>query len=228
MIIAGIQKNSLVDYPGLIACVLFSPGCNYDCFYCHNRSLLGRQHEILNNNSVYAFLKKRAGMLDAVVFTGGEPLFQKDLIETMVKVKSFGYKIKLDTNGSNPDGVKNVLKSGMCDYFAVDYKAPAARYKEFCGPEADAQTVQQTIGLLLKSGVPFEIRSTVIPQLKLDDLLQMAKELPQVPRWQLNRYRKPEVYKPCDEERVNATPYLQNEVDGFAKEMVKIQPNMVI
>jgi pyruvate formate lyase activating enzyme len=228
MIIAGIQKNSLVDYPGLIACVLFSPGCNYDCFYCHNRSLLSCHHGIINNNSVLSFLKKRAGMIDAVVFTGGEPLAQRDLTDAMAQVRALGYKVKLDTNGSNPEGVKRVLASGLCDYFAVDYKAPAAKYADICGPEADASAVQETVRLLLESGARFEVRTTVIPQLKLPDLMQMARELPEVPRWSLNRYRKPEEYKPCDEERLSETPYLQSEIDSFAKEMMKIQPEMVI
>lgn len=228
MIFSGMQKNSLINFPGYISCVLFSPGCNFDCFYCHNRSLFDGPHEILNNDSIMSFLKKRAGMLEAVVLTGGEPTLQPDLIDAMRSIKGLGYKIKLDTNGSNPQVVSEVLKSGLCDYFAIDFKAPAAKYHEICGTGADASKTKTVINMLLQNGVNFEVRTTVIPQLKKSDLLLMAKELPIVPRWQLNRYRKPEVYRPCDEERINETPYTQTEVNGLSKEMSAVQPGMVL
>lgn len=226
MIFAGIQKSSLVDYPGLVSCVLFVPGCNYDCFYCHNRSLFSGPHEILDPGAVRTFLKKRAGLLDAVVLTGGEPTCQSDLAETLLEFKSLGYQVKLDTNGSNPELVADVLKSGACSYFSVDYKAPAARYKEICGPGADAEAVRKTVRLLAESGVSFEIRTTVIPQLTERDLLQMASELPPVPRWSLNRYRKPEQYKASDRARVSAPPWLQEQIEGFARNMASVQPYM--
>ena len=228
MIFSGIEKSSLVDYPGLVSCVLFVPGCNLDCFYCHNRSLFSGPHEILNPGEVWAFLKKRAGMLDAVVLTGGEPTLYPDLTETLLKFKSLGYQVKLDTNGSNPEAVADALKSGACSYFAVDYKAPAARYKEICGPDADAQAVRKAVRLLSESGVSFEVRTTVIPQLNEKDLLEMASELPPVPRWSLNRYRKPEQYKPCDRERISALPWLQEQIDGFARSMAALQPHINI
>ncbi|WP_411676121.1 anaerobic ribonucleoside-triphosphate reductase activating protein [Caproicibacter sp.] len=226
MIFAGIQKSSLVDYPGLVSCVLFVPGCNYDCFYCHNRSLLAGPHEILDPNTVLAFLKKRAGLLDAVVVTGGEPTLQPELTDTLLEFKSLGYRVKLDTNGSNPAAVSEVLKSGACSYFAVDYKAPSARYEEICGTGTDAAAVRETVELLLDSGAPFEVRTTVIPQLLESDLMQMATELPAVPRWTLNRYRKPSPYKPCDEERICAVPWTQEQIAGFARKMASVQPNM--
>lgn len=226
MIFAGIQKSSLVDYPGLVSCVLFVPGCNYDCFYCHNRSLFSGPHEILDPGEVWTFLRKRAGLLDAVVLTGGEPTCQSDLIETLMEFKSLGYQVKLDTNGSDPEMVAEVLKSGACSYYAVDYKAPAERYQEICGPGADAQAVRKTVRLLAESGISFEVRTTVIPQLTEKDLLQMASELPPVPRWSLNRYRKPEQYKPSDRARVSAPPWLQEQIEDFARSMVPIQPYM--
>lgn len=228
MIFAGIQKSSLVDYPGLISCVLFVPGCNFNCFYCHNRALFDGPHELLDANGIWSFLQKRTGLLDAVVVTGGEPTLQSGLIETLLKLKSMGYRVKLDTNGSHPEVVAEVLRQNAADYFAVDYKAPAVRYAEFCGEAADSANVKETIGLLLKSGIPFEVRTTVIPQLTQTDLMAMAKELPKVPRWSLNRYRVPEKYRPCDEARIQATPYTQGQIDAFAKEMAFLQPNMVI
>lgn len=226
MIFAGIQKSSLVDYPGLVSCVLFVPGCNYDCFYCHNRPLLAGPHEVLDPAGIRAFLQKRAGLLDAVVITGGEPTLQPGLGDTLLEFSGMGYRVKLDTNGSNPAVVARVLESGACSYFAVDYKAPAARYEEICGPGAGAGNVRETVCLLLKSGVPFEVRTTVIPQLSERDLLQMARELPPVPRWTLNRYRRPERFKDCDRERIEAVPWTQEQIDGFARSMAAVQPGM--
>ena len=226
MKIAGLVKNSCVDYPGQLACVLFVPGCNYDCYYCHNRMLLGSAPEALSLQAAMAFLHKRAGLLDAVVITGGEPTLQPGLIPFLRAVKTAGYLLKLDTNGSMPDVVRQVLEAGLCDYFAVDYKAPENRYQEICGPGADARTVHKTIRLLLQFGADFEVRTTVIPQFSQGDLLQMALELPPVPRYVLNRYRKPDGYRPEDEFRVNQTPYTQTEVAAFAQAMRKAQPGI--
>lgn len=228
MIFSGIQKSSLVDYPGLVSCVLFVPGCNYDCFFCHNRSLFNGPHEVLNPDKIESFLNKRAGLLDAVVVTGGEPTLQDGLVETLLHLKEMGYRTKLDTNGSNPDVVAAVLEKKAGDYFAVDYKAPAAQYGEICGANADAKAVQRTIDLLLSHGAAFEVRTTVIPQLSKDDLLKMASELPAVPRWSLNRYRKPEFYKASDEGRISAVVWTQEQINQFAKAMFAVQPNMVL
>ncbi|MDD3921861.1 MAG: anaerobic ribonucleoside-triphosphate reductase activating protein [Eubacteriales bacterium] len=225
MKIAGIVKNSFVDYPGLVACVLFAPRCNYDCFYCHNRQLVENPPELLPEEEIFTFLQKRSGMLDAVVVTGGEPTLQSDLIPFMQKVKALGYRLKLDTNGSNPGLVQTLLETGLCDYFAVDYKAPFRRYPELCGKGADAGKVLETVDLLITSGIPFEVRTTVAPQLALEDLRAMAQELPKLPRYVLNRYRKPEVFKPQDESLVNAIPYTQAEISAFAQALQDIQPN---
>ena len=225
MIISGMVKSSLVDYPGLVSCVLFVPGCNYNCFYCHNRSLIDGTHETLNQNEIDAFLKKRVGKLDGVVVSGGEPTLQPDLITYIKSLKELGYKVKLDTNGSDPEIVEHLLKENLVDYFAIDYKAPAARYKETCDND-DAEAVLKTINLLLDAKADFEVRTTVFPQLSQDDLICMAKELPIVPLYVLNRYRKPDEYLPCDKERIEQRPYTQAEIEGFTKVLKSIQPNI--
>ncbi|OPX45893.1 pyruvate formate-lyase 1-activating enzyme [Ruminiclostridium hungatei] len=226
MIISGMVKSSLVDYPGMVSCVLFVPGCNYDCFYCHNRSLLDGTHQILPAEYVEDFLQKRAGLLDAVVITGGEPTLQKGLLPFIKSIKRLGYRIKLDTNGSSPSVVADLLENDVCDYFAVDYKAPAARYEEICGSNSPAGTVLETIRLLLKSDSCFEVRTTVIPQLQEKDLLHMAQELPAVPRYVLNRYRIPDKHKESDRLRIMGKPYSQEEINSFVTLMKKYQPNM--
>jgi len=230
MLIAGIAKNSCVDYPGELACVLFCQGCDLDCFYCHNRAIigpLGAGMARLDNKEVMAFLNKRAGLIDAVVISGGEPTLQKDLIPFMETVKSLGYKVKLDTNGRSPQVINAVLEKGICDYFAVDYKAPLARYEEFCGKGADGSKVLQVIRLLKMAGVAFEVRTTVVPQLDLNDLRKMADELPPLPRYVLNPYRIPPQYREADKDRILKKAYTKTEIAAFAEAIKDLQSNTV-
>jgi pyruvate formate lyase activating enzyme len=227
MKIAGLVKSSLVDYPALVACVLFVPGCSYDCFYCHNRTLLEGSPALLDQDSVDAFLQKRQGVLDGVVVTGGEPSLQPDLVPFLQHLRSYGYQIKLDTNGSSPQVVQQVLDLGLCDYIAVDYKAPASRYREICGMGADPTAVLETIERLGRSGIDFEVRTTVVPQLSWQDLQQMALELPVLPRYVLNRYRTPETYNPRDQVKVETPPYTAEEILAFALKLQKNQPHIV-
>lgn len=228
MNISGIVKSSLIDFPGLISCVLFVPGCNYSCFYCHNRSLIDGSHILLTPRYVTDFLHKRAELLDGVVISGGEPTLQSDLIPLMRMIKSLGYKVKLDTNGSFPDIVEEVLKLKLCDYFAVDYKAPAEYYPRICGNGADARQVIKTIRLLSENDVPFEVRTTVIPQLGSEELVTMAKEIPTVPCYVLNRYKVPDKYLPQDEERIRKKPYSPEEIQSLADTVTAWQPNITL
>jgi len=227
MLISGLAKSSLIDYPGLIACVLFVPGCNYNCFYCHNRSLIDGTHDLIETGVVEDFLKKRLGLLDGVVITGGEPTLQSNLVSYMEMIKKLGYKIKLDTNGSSPQVIEQILKNGLCDFFAVDYKAPSARYKEICGNNANAETVLHTIKILLEARIDFEVRTTVIPQLNESNLKCMASELPIIPRYVLNRYRPPNKYLPCNKTRIEKTPYTQSQIIEFVNFVRSIQPNTI-
>ena len=227
MTFSGIQKSSLVDYPGRVACVLFVPGCNYNCFYCHNRQLIDGPFDTLDQQELDTFLRKRAGLLDAVVITGGEPTLQPGLESYIKNLRDMGYLVKLDTNGSDPERVKALLDAGLCDYYAVDYKVPAARYAQVCGKNASAEPVLRTVGLLLDSGACFEVRTTVFPQLSFMDLEQMASELPQLPCYVLNRYNVPLEYLPEDEVRIRQTPYTPQEVVALADRLKARQPGTV-
>jgi pyruvate formate lyase activating enzyme len=227
MTISGIAKSSLVDYPGLVSCVLFVPQCNYNCFYCHNRSLIDGTHETLDPTFIREFLQKRIGLLDGVVISGGEPTLQPDLIPFAKEVKQLGYRLKLDTNGSSPDIIEQLLQIGLFDYYAVDYKAPAHRYPEICGAGEEADTVLRTIDLFCRSNAPFEVRTTVIPQLQESDLISMAKELPKLSRYVLNPYRKPEHFLPCDASKVSQLAYTKGQIESFAKMMQPFQPNII-
>lgn len=205
---AGLQKTTLLDFPGRVACIVFTSGCPFDCFYCHNRETIDGRLSV-DPAPIRAFLEKRAGLLDGVVVTGGEPTVQADLPEFIRWLKrSLGYAVKLDTNGWRPDAVSALLAENLLDYVAIDYKAPAARYREICGPRADAAAVQETIRRVAASGVAYELRTTKAPTLGEADFALMrseiATQLGTPPRWRYNDYRIPEHYKPEDRARILA------------------------
>jgi len=228
MIFAGMVKSSLIDYPGKIATVLFAPGCDYNCFYCHNRAIIEDIDTLLDPVEIDEFLLKRRGLIDAIVVSGGEPTLHRDLIPFLARVKELGYLTKLDTNGSRPDVLKRILDAGVVDYFAVDYKAPVWRYKELCGPDADGDVVLETLVMLLWAGVDFEARTTVVPQLGEKDLIRMAKEMPPLPRYVLNPYRKPRLFRPEDADRVEVPPYPEKRIAQLAETVKLYQKNAVL
>lgn len=226
MKIAGWVKSSLVDFPGKVACVLFSPGCNFDCFYCHNRSLIDGSYELLNPVVVHEFLERRRGLLDGVVLSGGEPTLQAGLPNWIAKLKSMGYAVKLDTNGASPDLIRQLLKEQACDYYAVDFKAPPLKYRDICGPLATPAAVLKTIQHLLHFQAAFEVRTTVIPEFDETDLLCMAQTLPVVPCYRLNRFRKPETFLPRDWQRVHQPPHSPAQINQFAELIRPYQPQV--
>lgn len=200
MDIAGLTKNSFVDFPGEIAAVIFTRGCNYDCFFCHNRLLIGHDSSLIDNDEVFAFLKKRVNLLDGVVITGGEPTLQRELKDFIIKVKDLGYKIKLDTNGSCPNVILDLIKNDLdlIDYIAMDYKAPFDRYMDICGVDIDVKKVKESLEIIKQSSVNYELRTTFIPQLDLDDIEVMLSEVNPIDCFAIQQYRMPDVYKECD------------------------------
>jgi pyruvate formate lyase activating enzyme len=223
MDIAGLVKSSLVDFPGLIACVLFVPNCNYDCFYCHNRSLIDGSHVLMDKDDIISFLKKRVGLLDGVVISGGEPTLQTDLLAFAKEIKKLNFKLKLDSNGSNPQMINKAINSNVFDYYAIDYKAPTAKYMQICN--GSAGPVYQSINLLLDAEIDFEARTTLIPQLSKDDLVTMAKELPLLPHYSINQYVPPKTYLAQDKQKVEMKPYTKNEIDNILELIKPYQPN---
>jgi pyruvate formate lyase activating enzyme len=204
MKIAGFTKNSFVDYPGRIASVVFFTGCNYDCFFCHNRSIIGPDAPAIDEEPIWEFLGRRRGLLDAVVITGGEPTLQAGLSGFLTRVKRLGYLCKLDTNGSRPDVVRALLDAGLVDYVALDVKAPWDRYREFCGPSADPAKVLATLAMLRDGKVDYECRTTFLPQITHVDIGRIARGIAPVKRYALQAYRIPPAYKPTDRFRVLA------------------------
>ncbi|MBE7057293.1 MAG: anaerobic ribonucleoside-triphosphate reductase activating protein [Ruminococcaceae bacterium] len=169
MKIYGLQKLTLLDYPGLVACTIFTGGCNFRCPFCHNALLVTRLEEskngVMEEEEVLSFLKKRVGLLDGVCITGGEPLMQKDLTQFIEKVRLLGFKIKLDTNGSYPEKLKELLEKGLLDYVAMDIKNSPDRYAETCGLDIfNVEHIKESVEILKNSGVNHEFRTTVVKE----------------------------------------------------------------
>ena len=166
MNITGLQKMTLLDFPGKVACTVFLQGCNYRCPFCHNSDLLGAQgSQSLSEDALLSFLAKRRGLLDGVCITGGEPTLQKDLPLLIRRVKDLGFAVKLDTNGSNPHMLKQLLEAGVLDYVAMDIKNAPSRYAETVGiPGFPLEKTEESIRLLLAGAVPFELRTTVVEE----------------------------------------------------------------
>ena len=168
MNIQGIQKLTLLDFPDRTACTVFTGGCNMRCPFCHNASLVLRPGEnpAYFEEEIYAFLKKRQGILDGVAITGGEPLLQHGLREFIWQVRELGFAIKLDTNGSYPDRLAALMDEGLLDYVAMDVKNSREKYAQTVGIKGfDIAPIEQSIALLRSSGVPFELRTTVVKEL---------------------------------------------------------------
>ncbi len=163
--IQGLQKLTLLDYPGKVACTVFTAGCNFRCPFCHNASLVthiqdGRE---ITQEEVFAFLKKRRGILDGVCVTGGEPLLHKDIEELLREIKELGFSVKLDTNGSFPDRLKGLVEEGLVDYIAMDIKNAKENYGRTIGIEDyDVSDVARSVHYLLEGNVPYELRTTVV------------------------------------------------------------------
>lgn len=233
---SGLVRLSTVDFPGRLAAVVFTAGCDLDCFYCHNRPLLGADAPDMPLADIVAFLEKRRGTLDGVVVTGGEPTLQPDLPAFLRLLRDMGYAIKLDTNGCRPDVLEDLLRGGspaLADYVAMDIKAPWARYPGLCGCGPDkAEAVQESVSVLARlagpAGAAWEVRTTVVPQLTGDDLAGMAASLPPVPLYALQVYRRPAVFRSEDRFRIAAAAMTPAELEKAAERMRAFQTNVVV
>lgn len=168
----GLQKLSLVDYPGLLAATVFTGGCNLRCPFCHNALLVltPQSAESLSEHDVLAFLQTRRGLLDGVVLSGGEPLLHSGVAEFAQAVRELGFRFKLDTNGTLPDRLQTLLERGVLDYVAMDIKNAPARYAVTAGVSVlDLAAIEQSIDLLLHAGIPYEFRTTLVREFHTED-----------------------------------------------------------
>jgi pyruvate formate lyase activating enzyme len=163
MIAAGLQKSSLIDYPGRLSCVIFLSGCNFTCPYCHNPELArGRYPERIGEEALLGFLSQRAGFLDGVVITGGEPTLQAGLADLCSAVRQLGLAVKLDTNGSRPDVLAELIDARLIDYVAMDIKTVPARYDPPLCASHYAAPVEESIGRIMAADLPYEFRTTCV------------------------------------------------------------------
>ena len=178
MRIGGFQKVSLIDYPGKICAIVFTQGCNFRCSYCHNPQLVKPElyTSPIPEEEILSHLTKRKGKLDGVEVTGGEPLIQPDLPDLLTRIKKLGYLIKLDTNGSFPFYLKEILDSRLIDYIAMDIKAPLAKYSEVVGVEIEKEKILESIKLIMKSDLDYEFRTTILKsQLSKEDVIDIGR-----------------------------------------------------
>ncbi len=189
----GMEKMSLVDYDGLVSATVFTGGCNFKCPFCHNAPLVSGFENLptLSESEIFSYLEKRKGVIDGVCITGGEPTLHSDLPIFMEKVKNMGYKIKLDTNGTNPELVKKVHQNGLCDYFAMDIKNDRDSYAKIIGfDKFDTLKIEKTVEYFLTSSADYEFRTTLIKQFhSKDNILGIAEWIKGAKKYFLQKFK---------------------------------------
>ena len=163
--IVGLQKMTLLDFPGKVACTVFLGGCNFRCPFCHNGSLLGHPPDVMTVDELLTFLKGRQGLLDGICITGGEPTLFPELPGLMKQLKAMGFAVKLDTNGSYPEVLKSLVNAGLVDYVAMDVKNCPERYGATVGlAQAPMEAIEESLRFLMEGTVDYELRTTVVQQ----------------------------------------------------------------
>jgi len=184
MLLGGLQKMTLIDYPGKIAATVFTVGCNFRCPFCHNPELvLSTQLSVHSKSqneeqvkSFFEFLKTRQGKLDGICITGGEPTLQPDLVEFIARIKKMGFAVKLDSNGTRPDILKELFDKKLVDYVAMDIKASLENYEKVCNTKLDLERTKLSVDLIKNSGVDYEFRTTVVPGLHTEEEFKKVAE----------------------------------------------------
>lgn len=227
MVFGGIQKLTLLDFPGTVSCILFTKGCNFRCPFCHNTPLLvpSSHTEALTEEEILSFLKKRQGILDGVCITGGEPLIHPTLPEFIKKVKALGYKIKLDTNGSFPERLSFLIEEGLVDYVAMDIKNSFPKYPLTAGCESiNLEDIEKSIALLLKGNIPYEFRTTVCAELHTeDDIAAIANLIKGAEKYFIQNFK-----DSGDILSSGLHPLMQSEIEKMAILAQNIVPNTKI
>lgn len=189
----GLQKMTLLDFPGKVACTIFTGGCNFRCPFCHNAGLVTKIDKSLSydERDIIEFLKERKGRLDGVCLTGGEPLLWRETAAFLQRVKQLGYLVKLDTNGSYPDRLKEVIDSEAVDYVAMDIKNSKEKYAATVGlEEFDLAPIERSMGILMDSGVDYEFRTTVVhPLHEVEDIEKIGRWIKGAKRYFLQNFK---------------------------------------
>ena len=190
MRLGGLQKMTLLDFPGRVACTVFTLGCNFRCPFCHNTPLVtGEGAQEYPTEAFFAFLEKRKGLLDGVAITGGEPLLHADADAFIRRIRGLGYKVKLDTNGAFPDRLRALIDEGLVDYVAVDIKNSREKYALTAGAENILPKVEETVRLLLEGRVEYEFRTTLVDELhEPEDFAKIGQWLQGAPRYFIQQF----------------------------------------
>ncbi len=194
MKISGFLKQSLSDYPGCVGAVVFTQGCNFNCPFCHNRWLIPNDSskEYLSPREIITLLKDRKKFIDGVVISGGEPTLQNGLEDFIRELKSMRYRIKLDTNGSRPEVIQNLMQKNLLDYIAMDIKAPFSKYPFLAGTDCDLPSIQNSIGMISQSGISHHFRTTFYKKLLSSEDLEIIKAfLPSSSKYVIQPFKKP-------------------------------------
>lgn len=201
MIIGGLEKLTLLDYPEHLAAIIFTQGCNFRCHYCYNPLLVlpqetgedGKNKEglsLIKDEDLFDFLVVRFGRLEGVVITGGEPTLHHDLPEFIARIKAIGYKVKLDTNGTNPKMLKELLAKELVDYIAMDIKAPMEDYEKAVNVKIDFKKLRESVKIIMSCGLPYEFRTTVVPGiLDKDDFHKIGNDIKGASKWYLQNFK---------------------------------------
>ncbi len=228
MNIGGLQKVSLIDYPGKISAIIFTQGCNFRCPYCHNPQLVDPKlyRPCLFSKDILDFLAHRRGKLDAVTITGGEPTLQEDLIPLIQKIRKMGFAVKLDSNGSRPDVLAHLLKDKLLDFIALDIKAPLDKYSQVVKVQMDTGAIAQSVRLVIQSKIPQEFRTTVVKSmLTQKDILAIAKEVAGAKRYVLQRFQPAQTLDP---EFAGEQLFPEEELLKLKKQLEKMFPLVLI
>ena len=193
MVIKGLQKTTLLDFPGKLACTIFTAGCNFRCPFCHNSSLVVRPGEVdeIPAPSFLSYISKRKGLLDGVAITGGEPLLNPDINELMRKIRAEGLLIKLDTNGAYPDRLEALIDEGLVDYVAMDIKNTKSKYALTAGLDEsfDISLIERSIDIIMKKAPDYEFRTTVVRELHtVEDLVEISGWITDAKNYFLQKY----------------------------------------
>ena len=219
--IGGLEKSTLIDYPGQVAATVFLIGCNFRCPFCYSAELVLPEkiklQPQLSEKDFFKFLEERQELLQGVVICGGEPTINKDLPEFIKKIKDLGYLVKLDTNGSNPETLKQLVKEGLIDYVAMDIKAPKEKYEEAVGVKIDISDIEESIKVLKEGKVDYEFRTTVVPTVHAkEDIINIAKWIGPAKRYFLQNFR---AEKTIDPKFEKIKPYPEEFLEEIQKEI---------
>ncbi|MBD3313370.1 anaerobic ribonucleoside-triphosphate reductase activating protein [Candidatus Woesearchaeota archaeon] len=181
VLIKGLQKTSVVDYPGKVSCVIFTAGCNFRCPFCHNAGLIEKKGydkiNTIEENEFFDLLDRRKKWIDGVVITGGEPTIHKDLPQLAGKIKNKGFLLKIDTNGTDPDMLKHLVNEGLVDFIAMDVKADTDNYSRASGVKADMDSIKESIMIIRDSGIDHEFRTTMVPGIHAEENIRKMGEM---------------------------------------------------